>query len=94
MMNYAADNPRHAPGGAPDEHDEPLLQNHIEGNENDEVAQPVREEEPPQKRKNKQPSKLMYFPPAFFAQAHALLLCFGLKLTYSSSFIMLKGNLY
>lgn len=45
------------------------------------------------RRINKKPSKLVYFPPAFFALAHILLLYFGLKLTYSSSFIMLKGEL-
>ncbi|BFZ23341.1 hypothetical protein BsWGS_26380 [Bradybaena similaris] len=44
------------------------------------------------RRINKKPAKLVYFPPAFFALAHILLLYFGLKLTYSSSFIMLKGT--
>ncbi|CAG5123333.1 unnamed protein product [Candidula unifasciata] len=57
----------------------------------DEVA-PPQDEVVRNRRINKKPSKLVYFPPAFFALAHVLLLYFGLKLTYSSSFIMLKGT--
>ncbi|KAH9513419.1 hypothetical protein Btru_032975 [Bulinus truncatus] len=44
------------------------------------------------KRRHKSPSVLIYLPAAFFAQASILLLYFGLKLTYGSSFIMLKGT--
>uniref|UniRef100_A0A0B7A1Y0 EamA domain-containing protein n=1 Tax=Arion vulgaris TaxID=1028688 RepID=A0A0B7A1Y0_9EUPU len=55
-------------------------------------VQLIQDEVAPRKRKNKKASKLVYFPPAFFYLAHILLLYFGLKLTYSSSFIMLKGT--
>ncbi|XP_059155910.1 uncharacterized protein LOC131940984, partial [Physella acuta] len=42
------------------------------------------------RRKIKKPSALIYFPAAIFSQSSILLLYFGVKLTYSSSFIMLK----
>ncbi|CAL1536644.1 unnamed protein product [Lymnaea stagnalis] len=62
-----------------------------EGLVNDNDRQPLIE---PVRRPNrpKKPSLLVYFPAAFFAQASVLLLYFGMKLTYPSSFIMLKGT--
>lgn len=45
------------------------------------------------RRRIKKPSVLIYFPAAIFSQSSILLLYFGVKLTYSSSFIMLKGKL-
>ncbi|KAI8795360.1 solute carrier family 35 member F6 [Biomphalaria glabrata] len=59
-----------------------------EQNQNDQAL--LLHRNPP--RQLRSPSKLIYFPAAFFAQASVLLLYFGLKLTYGSSFIMLKGT--
>uniref|UniRef100_A0A0B6ZL93 EamA domain-containing protein n=1 Tax=Arion vulgaris TaxID=1028688 RepID=A0A0B6ZL93_9EUPU len=42
--------------------------------------------------KKKTASVFVYLPPAVLSQAHVLLMFFGLKLTYGSSFMMLKGT--
>lgn len=47
---------------------------------------------PKRNRRIQKPSALLYFPAAFFSQAGVLLLYFGVKLTYDSSYIMLKGK--
>merc|ERR1719239_837612 len=47
----------------------------------------------PQPRRQTRYTKLIYFPPAFFDVSHVLLVFFGIQLTYTSSFIMLKGTM-
>ncbi|XP_035825817.1 uncharacterized protein LOC101858271 isoform X2 [Aplysia californica] len=46
----------------------------------------------PRVRRQKKYTKLLYFPPAFFHVSFVLLTYFGMQLTYSSSFGMLKGT--
>lgn len=44
------------------------------------------------RRRVKTYSKLLFFPPAIFTQAHIILIYFGSRLTYPSSRIIFKGN--
>lgn len=46
----------------------------------------------PYRRRAKKYTKLLFFPPAVFNQLSVILIYFGMRLTYPSSIIMLKGN--